>query len=350
MAQRRLFPKLEYPIVGAPLAGGPSTPALTAAVSNAGGLGFLAAGYLSVDALRAQIDETRALTDAPFGVNLFCIGEAAVDAAAVDAYVTRIRPEAEARGVELGEPRFEDDHFDAKVDLVIEERIPIVSFTFGCPAATVVERLRKHGGSAWVTVTEPGEASEALAADADVLVLQGAEAGGHRGSFADRDGYGELSLATLLHVVRQRTDVSLVAAGGLMTGEAVAAVIAAGAAAVQLGSALMLAPEAGTSQTQRRAYRDGGETALTRVFTGRKARGIVNRFMSDYETYAPSAYPQIHHVTSPLRRAGREQGDADVINLWAGQAYSLAQPKPAGEIIREIGEDARGRVGRNPGR
>lgn len=341
MARRPSFPQLAYPIVGAPLAGGPSTPALTAAVSNAGGLGFLAAGYLSADALKQQIDETRARTDAPFGVNIFCIGEAAVEEAAVQAYVERIRPEAEAHGVELGRPRFEDDHFDAKVDLVIEERIEIVSFTFGCPSPAVIGRVHEHGTAAWVTVTEADEAERAAAAGADALVTQGVEAGGHRGSFTDADGVGEVPLARLLAEVRAVSNLPLVAAGGVMDGAAVAGAIEAGAVAAQLGSALMLTPEAGTSEAQREAFARPAETALTRAFTGRKARGIVNRFMTDHGPYAPSAYPQIHHVTAPLRRAGREQGDAEVINLWAGQGYRLAHAKSAGEIVRRIGEDTR---------
>ena len=318
------------------------TPALTAAVSNAGGLGLLAAGYLTADALKAQIDETRALTDAPFGVNIFCIGQAPVDEPAVRAYVDRIRPEAERHGVKLGEPRFEDDRFEAKVRLAIEMRVPIVSFTFGCPSSEVVGRLHEHGSSAWVTVTEPDEASVALTADADALVVQGAEAGGHRGSFVDRDGYGELPLSALLRLVRRRTDAPLIAAGGLMSGEAVARAMAAGAVAGQLGSALMLTPEAGTSDAQREAFARPGKTALTRAFTGRKARGIVNRFMVEYGAHAPFAYPQIHHVTAPLRKAGREQGDAEVINLWAGQRFALAHRKPAGDIVRQIGEETRG--------
>jgi nitronate monooxygenase len=337
----RPFPELAYPIVGAPLAGGPSTPALTATVSNAGGLGFLAAGYLSVDALKQQIDEARALTDAPFGVNIFCIGETPVDESALRAYVERIRGEATTHDVELGEPRFEDDGFDAKVNLVIEERIPIVSFTFGCPDRAVLDRLHDGGAAAWATVTEPDEARLAEAAGADALVVQGVEAGGHRGSFTDVDGVGEMPLRALLDAVGGMIGLPLVAAGGVMDGRSVADAIRAGAAAAQLGSALLLTPEAGTSETQRAAFASGGETALTRAFTGRKARGIVNRFMTDYGPHAPSAYPQIHHVTAPLRKAGREQGDAEVINLWAGQGYALAQRKPAGEIVRKIGEDAR---------
>jgi nitronate monooxygenase len=338
---RLSFPKLEYPIVGAPLAGGPSTPALTAAVSNAGGLGFLAAGYLSPEALKQQIDETRALTDAPFGVNIFVIGEAPVDESALSAYVERIRPEAGSHGVKLGEPRFEDDGYAAKIGIVIEQRIPIVSFTFGCPDATVIDRLHASGVAVWVTVTQAAEAQLADAAGSDALVVQGVEAGGHRGSFTDVDGVGEVPLSELLRATRGVTELPLVAAGGIMDGRSAADAIRAGASAVQLGSALLLAPEAGTSEAQREAFGRPAETTLTRAFTGRKARGIVNRFMIEHGPEAPSAYPQIHHVTSPLRRAGREHGDAEVINLWAGQGYALAQARPAGEIVRKIGEDAR---------
>jgi nitronate monooxygenase len=335
------FPELTYPIVGAPLAGGPSTPALTAAVSNAGGLGFLAAGYLSVDALKQQIDETRALTDAPFGVNIFVIGEAPVDHAAVDAYIAQIRPEAEARGVQLGEPRFEDDHFDDKVALAIEERIPVVSFTFGCPPAQAVDRLHEHDLAAWITVTEWEESMVAHAVGADALVVQGIEAGGHRGGFSDGVGRDASLMVTLRLIAGQELPgLPLVAAGGIMDGPAAAAAIVAGASAAQLGTALMLSQEAGTSPAQRRAFKGNEPTAITRAFTGRRARGINNAFMARYGAHAPSAYPQIHHVTSPLRKAGREQGDADVINLWAGQGYGLAQAKPAGEIVREIGANA----------
>jgi nitronate monooxygenase len=339
----RPFLQLTYPIVGAPLAGGPSTPALTAAVSNAGGLGFLAAGYLSADALKRQIDETRRLTAAPFGVNIFVIGEAAVDETALAVYAERLRSEANSEM--LGEPRFEDDAFAAKVAAVIDARIPVVSFTFGCPEAAVVDRLHAHGATVWVTVTESDEARIAAAAGADALIVQGVEAGGHRGSFTDADGIGEVPLMPLLERVSAITELPLVAAGGIMDGEALARVIRAGASAAQLGTALMLAPEAGTSDAQRAAFRWPAETALTRAFTGRKARGIVNRFMAEHGEHAPSAYPQIHHLTAPLRRAGREQGDAEVINLWAGEGFALAQPKPAGEIVRKIGEDARTLVG-----
>ncbi|HEY6028941.1 MAG TPA: nitronate monooxygenase, partial [Gaiellaceae bacterium] len=178
------FPPLAHPIVQAPMAGGPSTPALAAAVSGAGGLGFLAAGYKSPEALRDEIAETRLLGAELFGVNLFRIVEAPVDEAAVARYAAAL-PGA-------GEPRFEDDAFAAKLDVVEAERVPVVSFTFGCPPADVVERLHRSGAAVWVTVTEVEEALDARKAGADALVVQGVEAGGHRGTFADEDGTGEL--------------------------------------------------------------------------------------------------------------------------------------------------------------
>ena len=140
------------------------------------------------------------------------------------------------------------------------------------------------------------------------------------------------------------TDKPLVAAGGIASGDAVAAVLRAGAAAAQIGSALMLTPEAGTSDVLRAAFRRGGPTALTRAFTGRRARGIVNRFMQDHGASAPSAYPQIHYATAPIRAAARAAGDADAVNLWAGQAYALAEEMSASELVARWTEVARRQI------
>ncbi|MGZ4388932.1 MAG: nitronate monooxygenase, partial [Gaiellaceae bacterium] len=200
------FPKLAHPIVQAPMAGGPSTPALAAAVSGAGGLGFLAAGYRSPDALREDVAETRRLGAELFGVNLFWIAEQEVDAGAVARFAASLGPGA-------GEARFDDDAPAAKLDLVVGERVPVVSFTFGCPPREVVERLHDAGAAVWVTVTEPAEAETARDAGADALVVQGVEAGGHRGTFADEDGTGELGLLALLRLVARSVDRPLVASG-----------------------------------------------------------------------------------------------------------------------------------------
>jgi nitronate monooxygenase len=204
-------------------------------------------------------------------------------------------------------------------------------------------------------VTTPAEARLARDAGAHALVVQGAEAGGHRGGFDDEAG-SELGLLAALQLVGAAVELPLVATGGLATGRAVAAVLAAGAAAAQLGTAFMRTPEAGTSPAHREALRSEEATALTRAFTGRTARGVVNRFMREHSGDAPAAYPEVHHLTAPLRAAAREQDDADGLHLWAGQAHTLAEELPAGELVRRLAtdaaaalDDARRRVSRSSG-
>jgi nitronate monooxygenase len=332
---------LPEPIVQAPLAGGPSTPALATAVSEAGGLGFVAAGYKTADAVREEIQAVRASTSHPFGINVFVPGPGEVDASAISAYGERLGEEADRQGAELGEPRGDDDDWERKLELLQAERPAVASFTFGCPERSVIDALRSHGIAVWITVTSPDEAVEARDAGADALVLQGFEAGGHRGGFRDEGDGSDLGLLAFLRVVAGRVPVPLVAAGGIADGPAVAAVLCAGATAAQVGTALMLAPEAGTTEAHRMVLPNPAPTLLTRAFTGRTARGIVNRFLVEHSEHAPAGYPAIHHLTSPLRAAARRRGDPDAINLWAGQAHELVQELPAGEIVRGLGADAR---------
>jgi nitronate monooxygenase len=216
-----------------------------------------------------------------------------------------------------------------------------VSFTFGTPARDVADRLHAAGSEVWVTVTNPADARTAVASGADVLVVQGVEAGGHRGTFADEDGAGEIGLLALLQLVRAEVGVPLVATGGIATGAAVAAVLAAGARAAQLGTAFALTPEAATSAAQRDVLGTPRPTGLTRAFTGRLARGIVNRFQAEHSRAAPSAYPELHHVTAPLRARARQAGDAEAINLWAGQAHELTRAVPAAQLVAELAAGAR---------
>jgi nitronate monooxygenase len=256
--------ELARPILQAPMAGGISTPKLAAAVSDAGGLGFLAAGYREPEAVAAEVAELRGLTERPFGLNIFAAGGEAADAAVVEAYAARIGGEGE-----LGEPRHDDDHFDAKLALAAELAIPVVSFTFGSPTGAQIEELHAAGCAVWVTATTPAEAAAALAVAADgtttpagaapsptavpdALVLQGFEAGGHRGSFDDL-ATQDLGLLTLLRLVAGITDIPLIASGGLFDGAGIAATLVAGAAAAQLGTAFMLCPEAATSPAHRLA-------------------------------------------------------------------------------------------------
>jgi nitronate monooxygenase len=246
--------RLAVPIVLAPLAGGPSTPELTAAVSDAGGFGFLAAGYLAGSALAERLERTRTLTEAPIGVNLFVPGTPATPQA-VDAYAARLADDIRQAGVELGAARFDDDDWAAKLELLIATPVAVVSFTFGCPEPEVIDRLHDAGSEVWVTVTGPGEARLAVDAGADALVVQGAEAGGHRASFRDdpaEDVTGGIGLLALLQLVRAQADLPLVATGGIATGRAIAAVLAAGAVAAQLGTAFLRCPEAGTAAVHRR--------------------------------------------------------------------------------------------------
>ena len=325
--------ELAVPVVLAPLAGGPSTPELAAAVSNAGGLGFVAAGYLSAEALAEQLRRTRELTSAPFGVNLFALHDASVDDGAIARYAEELAPEAELYAVELGEPRFDDDDFAAKLDLVVSERIPVVSTTFDSPPAELVERVHGAGGEVWATITSPQEAREACEAGADALVVQGTEAGGHRGSFSDDGDAPGPPLLELLQSVD--AEVPLIGTGGIMDAADARAALDAGATAIQAGTAFLLCPEARTSEAHRRALDAGGTTALTRAFTGRQARGILNEFMRAHPS-APRAYPHVHHLTAPLRAAARAAGDAQRINLWAGTGFSRARALPASEVVARL--------------
>jgi nitronate monooxygenase len=332
---------LAVPIVQAPMAGGPSTPALAAAVNRGGGLGFLAAGYLTTERLADDIGTLLGLTGAPFGVNLFVGGNDPADPAEVRAYAQHLAADAQRAGVRLGEPRFDDDSFADKLQLVRERAVPVVSFTFGVPSQQAVDVLHTAGCEVWITVTSPIEATQAATLGPDVLIVQGVEAGGHRGVFVDDDAQSQLTLLSALQLIRASCDRPLVAAGAIMTGGALAAVLALGAAAGQVGTAYLRSTEAATSAAQRAATASDSPTVLTRAFSGRMARGIVNRWHREHGDAAPRAYPEVHHLTSPLRAHGRSAGDADLINLWAGQAHSLARESSAEEITRELGAGAR---------
>jgi nitronate monooxygenase len=332
----------ELPIVQAPMAGGPSTPALTAAVSAAGGYGFLAAGYLSAAELADTVAATRALTGAPFGVNLF-MPSIPSDPATVADYARLLQPEADRLGVALGEPRWDDDDHPAKLELLLADPVDLVSFTFGCPEPELVERLHRAGSRAAVTVTSSDEAARAEAAGADLLLVQGTEAGGHQGSFLATDRPNHRPLSELLAELRDTAGLPMVGTGGIMTGRDAATVLAAGAIAVQLGTALLGAPEAGSSPVYRRALRDSrySETILTRAFSGRYARGLANRFALEHHAQAPRAYPELHYLTRPLRAAATRAGDDSVPNLWAGTGWRQLRFEPAGSIIGRIATEAK---------
>lgn len=328
---------LDVPVVGAPMAGGASTPALSAAVSEAGGLGFLAAGYKTADAVAAEVEAVRAATSAPFGLNIFVVEPYAPDPDSVSAYRRSLEAAAARLGADLGEPRWDDDQWRAKLDLVLDVRPDLVSFTFGCPRPEVLTRLAEADVLTMVTVTSVAEAREAVARGAASLCVQGPDAGGHRGTW-DLDADPDTTpLGDLLARVLAAVDVPVVAGGGLADAGEVASVIGHGAVAAQAGTAYLLADEAGTNPVHRAALVDPrfAATAVTRAFTGRWARGLANRFMADHAD-APAGYPHLHHLTAPLRAAAVAAGDAQLAHLWAGTGHARARTAPASEITRSL--------------
>lgn len=328
---------LALPVIGAPMAGGPSTPALAAAVSGAGGLGFLAAGYRTPDAVAAEVDAVRAATTAPVGVNLFVVDPYEPEAAPLDAYRRSLEREAARLGTELGEARWEDDYLRAKVDLVLDVRPDVVSFTFGCPSPEVFRQLADRGVLSSVTVTSVAEAQMAAARGAASLCVQGPHAGGHRGTWDLEADPDTTPLCDLVSAVVAVIDVPVVAGGGISDPRGVRSLIEKGAIAAQIGTAYLLAQEAGTNPTHRAALMDPAltETAITRAYTGRWARGLANRFMADHID-APAGYPHLHHLTSPLRKAAVAAGDTQVAHLWAGTGHAHAHAAGAADITRSL--------------
>jgi nitronate monooxygenase len=327
--------ELAAPVLGAPMAGGPSTPRLATAVSEAGGLGFLAAGYLSAERLAADIAEARVLGSGPLGVNLFVPHQSAGIPARLESYREALQPWAQHYGVEPGAPRTDDDEWAAKIEVVADMAPEAVSFTFALPPAAVLKRLRGLGILTLVTATTVAEARAAVAAGADALVVQGPDAGGHRGTFNPAVRPADQPLPELLSAVAAAAPVPLVAAGGVSTAADTRALQSRGAWAVQVGTALLLADEAGTNPVHRGALHNDEftETTITRVFSGRYARGLTNAFIWEFDAVAPLGYPEIHYMTAPIRRAAVAAGDAHGTNLWAGTGFRSAQQVPAAEIV-----------------
>lgn len=333
---------LEVPVVGAPMAGGVSSPLLVAAVSDAGGLGMLPAGYRTPEQLAADLVHVRDLTERPFGVNLFVPSR--LDRAALEPAVTAFReallPRAAALGVEPGHPSWDDtDHWADKV-LLVETLAPaVVSCTFGVPDPEAVRRWRAAGCEIHVTVTSAREAAAAEEAGADVLVVQGHEAGGHRASHDPSAEPEVIDHLGLLEAVRaDGGTLPMVAAGGITTPGDVRRALEAGAVAVQVGTALLLATESGASPTYRAALRDPTltERVTTRAFSGRVAGAVRNRWVDDLAPLAPAAFPAVDQVSRPVRAAAARAGDVHGIHVWAGSGWRACQDRPAGEIVRAL--------------
>jgi nitronate monooxygenase len=320
------------------MAGGPSTVELVVAAAGAGAFGFLAGGYKSAASLAEEMEAVRAAGVASFGVNVFVPGAPAADRAALTAYVASLEQESAALGAAVGAAEWDDDGYGAKLEVLLAEPPALVSFTFGRPDSEVVRALQRAGARVAITVTTPEEAALALRADPDCLCLQGAEAGAHRGSFANDDRPDQdRPRDALLAAVRRHTRVPLIVAGGVTGPADVVRVLAGGAAMVQAGTAFLRCPESGAHPAHKDAlaHSDEAVTRVTRAYSGRRARGIVNAMMRDHPD-APAAYPEINNATRPLRAVAAASGDTGHMSLYAGTGFRAAAAAPAAEVVARL--------------
>lgn len=334
---------LHIPLIVAPMAGGPSTPALVAAAAHAGATGFLAGGYKTVDAMAAEIADTRTRASGPFGVNLF-VPHAADRVTDLTAYQAELAAEFTRYSVPLPETDPADtDAWAEKIELLLADPVPVVSFTFGLPDAHTIDRFHAVGTHVTATVTDTDEASAAVAVGADSLCVQGPDGGGHRGTHAVDKAPDARDLDQLLRDVRGGTDVPLIAAGGIGTAADIARLLTIGAQAIQMGTLLLRTPESGASPAYKQALASGAFTAatVTRAFSGRWARGLTNRFIRDHDGHAPASYPQVHQLTKPLRAAAAAIGDPDGLALFAGSGFTHSREAPAAEVLESLWREAR---------
>jgi nitronate monooxygenase len=334
---------VDLPIAAGPMAGGPSTPALVAAVSASGGLGSLGAGYLSPDAIRNEIRTVRAATARPFACSLFAPAAYAVDAHEIAAAIAALAPYREELGLPAQEAptRFAED-FDAQLDVVVSERVPVFTFTFGLLPEPAIESLHRSGAKVGGTATTPAEAKLLEDSGVDFVVAQGGEAGGHRGSFVETRGDDVVGLLALVPQVRDTVRVPVVAAGGIMDGRGITAALTLGASAVQLGTAFLLCPEAGTSAPYRSAIRvaRAEDTVITSVFSGRRARGVLNRMAAELAGMRGlPPYPVLNALTRDLRSAAAARGTSDFLSLWCGQGVGLIREMPARDLMAHLARE-----------
>ncbi|MDY7807331.1 nitronate monooxygenase [Burkholderia stagnalis] len=320
---------LRLPLVQAPMVGA-TTPAMVAAASNAGALGSLGAGALPPERLADEVAQIRAATDRPFAVNLFVLTEAAPDAATLARALAAIDPLNAALGLPPGTApaRFAPD-FRAQLDMLVSLRVPVASFTFGVLDAADVARLKAAGTYVIGTATHVAEGLAWKQAGADAVSAQGAEAGGHRGTFIGAAADALIGTMALVPQLVDATGLPVLAAGGIMDGRGIAAARALGAQAAQLGTAFLTCAESAIAPDWKARLRASADTStqVTRAITGRHARGLRNTLMARLgarpEDVAP--YPVQNALTQPLRQAAARANNGDYLALWAGQGAPLTR-------------------------
>ena len=340
---------LQHPIIQAPLAGGGDTPALVAAVGEAGALGFIGAAYLTP----AQIAETaravRDLTRRPFGISLFAPQPVVASPPDPRPALERVAPFFAELGLPApAAPPPVSDAFEAQLEAALDSGAAAFSFTFGVLPEAAVTAIKARDTFLLGTATTVEEAVTLERAGVDAVVLQGSEAGGHRGTFSGDFQAAMIGLVALVPQVADAVRVPVVASGGIMDGRGIAAALALGAAAVQMGTAFLTCDEAGIPEAYKQAILDAHEdvTRLTRAFSGRPARGIVNRFITEVDDASVLPFPLQNTLTRPLRAAAAKAGRAEFLSLWAGQGVRLARRQAAAELVARLGKETEAAVGR----
>lgn len=338
MGLKAIFP---IPIIQGPMAGGANTPAMVAAVSNAGGLGSIGASMLSLDTIRAQVAEVRRLTSKPFMLNFFVQGMPSPSQQEVERAVGLLRPVWSSLGwPELPMPAKWCEDFAAQFELLLELKPAVASFTFNILQAAQVKRLHDAGIFVIGTVTTVEEALAWQAAGADAIVASGVESGGHRGTFIGEQSAATLEAIPLLAAVLEAVRIPVISAGNIMTGRDIRERLALGAAAVQMGTAFLVTDESGVPAVykQRLLAAQGNPTRLTRAISGRYARGIENRFMlqmAEVEADVP-AYPIQNALTGSIRAEAAKRGDPELLSLWAGTGVARSRAMPAAKLMQTL--------------
>jgi len=345
---------IEKPIIQAPMAG-VSTPALAAAVSNAGGLGSLGVGAMKPEGARKVIQETRALTTRPFNINVFCHNPAESNEAVERQWLSWLAPHFERYGAtppaSLSEIYTSFVVDKGMLDVFLEEKPAIVSFHFGLPPAEVIAALRKAGIKLLAAVTNLQEAEQVVAAGVDAIVAQGIEAGGHRGIFDPDARDDRLGTFALTRLLVKEFELPVIAAGGIMDGAGIAAALALGAQAAQLGTAFVACPETSIDEGYRRALlgEPARHTTFTAAISGRVARSMVNRFTElgdDARAPQQPAYPIAYDAGKALHAAGKAKGEFGYGAQWAGQAAALARSLPAAELFAQLESELKESIAR----
>jgi len=332
---------IAHPIVQAPMAGGPSTPELVAAVSNAGALGSMGAGYLAPEVLDGDIKKVKALTDKPFSVNLFIPAEPVTDTL-TEELLSILKSFSDELDVNM--PALTDEtpgiSFDEQLQVILDNKVPVFSFTFGVPESRHMEELHKRDVAVIGTATSVEEGVLLEKAGCTAVTAQGIEAGGHRGSFGANGEVPMIGSMSLIPQLSDKLSVPVLASGGIMDGRGIAAALALGASGVQLGTAFLGCEEARLPDVWLEALIESSDTStvLTKTFTGKHARGIKNKFieeMSGLEDQVPG-YPAQHNLTKSLRAAAKFKAAPDFMSLWAGQSSPLIRRTNAEELIEDL--------------